>query len=82
MEPSFSTDEAAGSMKTSVWMSLGLTPGRFQKMEVSVSHRSTVTSHLSLPRPVRALPESGPPTAGFIPMQTSPSSLALAHLVP
>ena len=38
---------------------------RFQKIDVSVSQRSTVTSHLSLPKPSRALRELGPPTAGF-----------------
>ena len=54
-------------------MEAGFTPGRFQNVDVSVSQRSTATSHLSFPSPILAFPESGPPTAGFIPMQTIPS---------
>src|SRR5437762_13858890 len=48
IDPSFSAMWAAGSKKTSVWISAGLASACFQKIDDSVSYRSFTTSHFSL----------------------------------
>src|SRR3990170_273529 len=78
MLPSFSTDEAQGSMKTSVWISLGFMPGPFQNEAVSLSKRLTFTIHLSLASAFRVLFELAPEHAGFWPQAKKPSNLPLS----
>ena len=77
--PSFSTCEAAGIRKTSVWMSsVGYSPERTsgpsrQNVAVSSSLRSRTTSHFRWASARRCNPECAEPTAGFWPITNSPS---------
>ena len=77
--PSFSTCEAAGIRKTSVWMSSARSsPERTsglsrQNVAVSSSERSRTTSHLRWASARRCRPECCEPTAGFWPITNSPS---------
>src|SRR5512144_2171053 len=73
--PSFSTDEAAGSRKTSVWISFGFIPGPFQKDAVSLSKRFTVTIHFSFPSASLTYLAAGVEQAGFCPQAKNPSIL-------
>jgi hypothetical protein len=76
-EPSFSAKLAAGSRNTSVSISpAGLPPsslGACQKVAVSTSVFSTITSHFSLESAATILGELGPVPTGFMPKETSPS---------
>src|SRR5512143_703401 len=80
MLPSFSTDEAQGRKNTSVWTSLGLNPGPFQKEPVSLSKRFTFTIHLTLAMALRTLPAFEPEHAGFWPQAKNPSYLPFSML--
>ena len=79
-EPGFSTCAAAGIRNTSVSMSsVRSSPERTsgesrQNVAVSTSARSRTTSHLRCASARRIRPEFCEPTAGFWPMQNSPSS--------
>src|SRR5512144_2206606 len=73
--PSFSTDDAAGSMKTSVWISFGFMPGPLQNDPVSLSKRFTFTIHLSLASACLTFPALAPEQAGFWPHAKKPSNL-------
>src|SRR5512135_3365325 len=75
--PSFSTEEAQGSMKTSVWISFGFMPGPFQNEPVSLSKRLTFTIHLSFDSACRVLFEFAPEHAGFWPHAKNPSNFPL-----
>src|SRR5574337_739291 len=78
--PSFSTDDEAGSRKTSVWISFGFMPGPFQNEPVSLSKRFTFTIHLSLASAWRVLFELAPEHAGFCPQAKKPSNWPLSIL--
>ncbi len=75
MLPSFSTEAATGSEKTSVWIVVGSTPGRCQKLDVSVSHRFTATIQSSFSMALRFMFALAPPTAGFCPQAKKPLML-------
>ena len=51
IDPSFSAAGAPGMKKTSVWQDFGSAPGAFHTAAVSVSKRSTTTSHSRLRSP-------------------------------
>src|SRR5574340_1787693 len=78
MLPCFSTEEAQGSIKTSVCISLGFAPGPFQKEPVSLSKRFTLTIHLTLERAFLTFPAFEPEQAGFWPQAKKPSNLSLS----
>ena len=71
-EPSFSAAGAPGMKNTSVWDDFGSTPGSFQAVAVSVSKRSTTTSHSRFRSPWRTILALGLSTAGFCPMLMNP----------
>ena len=75
--PSFSAKFAAGSWYTVVWMSLGAAPpyslGAFQKVAVSFSKFSAITSHFSFESAPTIFGEFGPTPTGFMPNEIKPS---------
>src|SRR6185369_11508216 len=72
-EPSFSIKWVHGTMKTSVGIDLGSTPGRRQNSELVVGSESMTTSHLRLARACITWLESGPMLVAVIPERMTPS---------
>ena len=72
IDPSFSAAGAPGMKKTSVWEDFGSVPGAFHTAAVSVSKRSTTTSHSRFRSPLRTMLALGLSTAGFWPWQMNP----------
>jgi hypothetical protein len=64
-DPSFSKDAATGRRSTSVFIVVGSTPGLFQKIDVSVSHKSEHISHERFFIASLSQLELAPPTAGL-----------------
>jgi len=77
MEPSFSAAGAPGMKNISTLEALGSTPGSFHTAAVSVSKRSTTTSHSRFRSAARAILALGLSTAGFCPMQMKPFTVFL-----
>src|SRR5437899_626424 len=77
-EPSFSIQWVAGSMKTSVSMFAGFSPGARQNSELVVGRGSMTTSHFMLDSACRTWFESGPMLVAVIPERISPSILPLS----
>ena len=78
MLPSFSTEAAQGSKKTSVLTSAGFTPGPRQNEAVSLSKRLTLTIHSSFASALRTLPAFELEQAGFWPQAKKPLYLPLS----
>ncbi len=76
--PSFSTEEAQGSMKTSVLIFAGVMPGPRQNEAVSLSKRLTLTIQSSFSMAMRTLLALAPEQAGFWPQAKKPLIFSLA----
>ena len=74
-EPSFSIQWVDGTMKTSVLIVFGSTPGRCQNSELVVGSGSMMTSHFSLASASMTWLESGPMLVAVIPERMTPSIL-------